>query len=56
MVVCYYDINSIISETLKNRQLATLQNTFLKIHKILKSRGRNPKVYIINHECSRDLK
>ena len=46
MVVYDFDNNVILAEPIKNRQSATIRNVFLKMHKILKSRGNNIKVYI----------
>ena len=56
MIMYDYDSNAILSEPIKNRQAATIRDAFLNIHKILKSRGSDPKVYIMNDECSSDLK
>ena len=36
-------------------QAATSRDAFLKIHNILKSRVSDPKVYIMDNECSGDL-
>ena len=56
MVMYDYDSNAIQAEPLKNRQAATIRYAFLNIHKFLKVRGREPKVYIMNKQCSSDLK
>ena len=56
MVMYDYDSNAIMAEPIKNRQAATICYTFLKIHKVLKARVSNPKVYIMDNECSSDLK
>ena len=51
-----YDSNSILSKPINNKQAATIRCAFLKIHRILKSRESKPKVYIMENECSSDLK
>ena len=56
MVMYDYDSNAIISETIKNRQAATIRDAFLKINKFLKARGRDPKVYIMYNKCYSYLK
>ena len=55
MVMYDYDSNEIRAKPIKNRQAATIHDAFLKIHKILKSRGSDPKVYIMENKCSSDL-
>ena len=37
-------------------QAETICDAFLKMHKILKSRGCGPKFYIMGNDCSSDLK
>ena len=44
MVMYDYDSNKILAEPIKKRQAETIQDAFLKIHKVLKSRGSEPKV------------
>ena len=39
-----YDGNVILAKTIKNRQATTIHNAFLKVHKVLKAIGNNPKV------------
>ena len=56
MVMYDYESNTILKKTIKNRQAATIRDAFLKIHKILKSRVSDPKFYIMDDECSSDLK
>ena len=57
VIVMYdYDSNAILVEPIKNRQAATIRDAFLNIHKFIKARGNDPKVYIIDNECSSDLK
>ena len=49
MVMYDYGSNEILSEPIKKRQAATIRDSLLKIHKILKSRGSKPKVYIMEN-------
>ena len=56
MVMYDYDSNEILNEPIKNRQTATILDAFLKIHKVLKARGKEPKVCIMDNECSGGLK
>ena len=44
MVLYEYDSNAIPDEPIENRQATIIHNDFLKIHNMLKSRGREPKV------------
>ena len=41
--------------TNKKSQAETIHDTFLKIHKILKSRVSDPNGYIMENGCSNDL-
>ena len=50
LVVMQYLLNK------KNGQSETIRDALLKIHKILRSRGSDPKVYIMENECSSYLK
>ena len=56
MVMYDYGSNAILSKQIKNMQAATICDVFHNIHKILKSRGSDPKIYITENECSSDLK
>ena len=56
MVMYDYDINAILAEPTKNRQAASIRNAFLNIQKVLKARGSEPKFYIMDNNCSSDLK
>ena len=56
VVVYAFDSNAILAKPIKNRQAATIRDESLKMHKISKSRGKNPKEYIMDNECSSDLK
>ena len=40
----------------KKRQAATICNDFLNMYKVLKARGSDPKVYIIDNKFYSDLK
>ena len=55
MIVYDFDSNMILTEPIKNRQAATIRDTFLKMHNILQLRGNNTKVYIMYNGCSSDL-
>ena len=50
MVVYEFDRNAILDDP-ENRQAGTIRDAFIKMHKILKSRGNNHKVYIVENEC-----
>ena len=52
VVVYDYDSNSILAEPIKNRQAATIRDAFLKVQKVLKAIGSNPKVYIMDNDRS----
>ena len=56
MVMYDYDSNAILAEPIKNGQAPTIRYAFLNIHKALKARGSDQKGYIIDNECSSDLK
>ena len=49
MVLYDYNSNAILSEPIKNKQAATIRDYFIDIHNILKSRGGEPKVYIMKN-------
>ena len=51
-----YASNEILAEPIKYRHSATIRDSFLNTHKILKSIGSDPKFYIIENDCSSDLK
>ena len=51
-----YDSSTILDEPIKNRQAATIPDALLNIHRVIKSRGSEPKVYIMDNDCSSDLK
>ena len=56
MVLHDYGSNAILAEPIKNRQAATTLDAFFNIHKVLKARGSDPKVYIIDNDFYSDLK
>ena len=56
MIMYDYDTNEILYEPIKNRQAVTIRDSFLKFHKVLKTRSQKPKVYIMENKCSRNLK
>ena len=49
MVLYDYNSNAILSEPIKNKQAATIRDYFIDIHNILKSRGGEPKFYIMKN-------
>ena len=49
-----YDSNEILFEPRNNGQAATIRDIFIKMNKILKSRGSDPKFYIMGNEYSSD--
>ena len=55
MVMYDYDSNAILAEPIKNMQAGTIYDAFLNIHKVLKSRGSDQNIYIMDNECSSDL-
>ena len=42
-----YDRNAILDEPIKNRQAVTIRDSFFKFNKVLKTRSKKPKVYIM---------
>ena len=56
MITYNYDTNSIHAEPLQNRQAATLKTAFCKIHDDLTNHGAAPKAYMLDNECSEELK
>ena len=55
MVMYDYNSNSILAKPIK-WQAATIQYSFHNMHKILKPGGSDQKVYVVDNECSRELK
>ena len=56
MVMYDYDSNAVLAKQIKNRQKSTIRYALLKIIRILKSIESKPKVYIMDNDCSSDLK
>ena len=56
MIMYDNDSNEILAEPIKHRQAATIRDALLKVHKVLKARGSDPKFYIMDNGCSSDLK
>ena len=56
MVMQDYDSNEILAEPIKNRQVATIHDTFLKVHKVLKAIGSDLKVYINDNKWYIEIK
>ena len=55
-VLYHYDSNDIFAEPVKNRQAETLTQALEKINSLLKSRGEQPLLYILDNEISQDLR
>ena len=55
-VLYHYDSNATFAEPVKNRQAATLTKAWEKINAILKARGEQPLLYILDNEISKDLR
>ena len=51
-----YDSNLIQGEPIKNRQAKTIVDAWEKLHNNLIQHGHTTKNYILDNECSRDLK
>ena len=56
MVAYHYDANVILLQPIKNRQATTLTTAWKIIHDRLVTAGVAPKSYIMDNECSADLK
>ena len=56
MVAYHYDANVILLQPIKNRQATTLTTAWEIIHDRLVTAGVAPKSYIMDNECSADLK
>ena len=56
MVVYEFDSNEILAAPIKNMQAENICDVFIKISRVIKSRGRYPKEYIMGTKCSIDLK
>ena len=56
MVAYHYDANVILIQPIKNRQAASLTNAWKIINDRLVTAGVAPKSYIMDNECSNDLK
>ena len=56
MVAYNYDANAILVEALKNRQAASIVDAWTLINKKLNEAGIQPNTYILDNECSSELK
>ena len=56
MVAYHYDGNAILVEPVKNRNAQTLVNAWTKLNKRFTEAGLKPTTYIMDNECSNDLK
>ena len=55
-VMYNFDLNLIQGEPIKNRQAKNLTDTWEKLHSNLTKHGHPTKNFILNNECSKDLK
>ena len=51
-----YDSNAILAEPLKNRQAKTITDAWEKLHESLTKCGHKTKHFVLDNECSSDLK
>ena len=56
MIWYHYDINTIITESMKNRTEGEINRAFKKVHDKLTTQGYDPKVHMIDNKCSTSLK
>ena len=56
LIVYDYDSNAILVEPIKSRAAAVIRNVWGKLNHILCSRGRKPHLYLLDNECSTELK
>ena len=56
LVAYHFDANAILATTLKNRQEKTIVDGWTRINNKLKKSGNKPSVWIMDNECSQDLK
>ena len=56
MVMYDYKSDEILSEPIIYSQVAPIRDAFLKFHSIIKSRGSDQKLVIMDNECSSDTK
>ena len=56
MVAYNYDANAILVEVLKNRQASSIVSAWKSLNKKFHDAGVQPNTYILDNECSADLK
>ena len=56
LVVYDYDTNSILAEPLQSRAAAVIRKGWEKLNLVLSKSGRKPELYILDNECSNELK
>jgi hypothetical protein len=56
MVLYDYDSNAILSKPVKTRQASELTQAWTALHSRLQSNGYAPNLYILDNECSDELK
>ena len=55
LVLYDYDSYAVLAEPVKHRQAAEIIRAWEKLNDILKSKGQQPKISILNNACSSDL-
>ena len=56
MIMCDYDSNAILAVPMKNRQAKTITESWETLHNKLTKLGYGTKNFILDNECSNDLK
>ena len=56
MIAYHPDANGILIQPIKNRQAQTLVEAWSKINLRLETAGLKPNTWILDNECSKDLK
>ena len=56
LVIYDYDSNAILAEPLRSRAAAVIRDAWEKLNHILMNKGRKPELYVLDNECSTELK
>jgi hypothetical protein len=56
LIVYDYDSNAILVEPLKNKTAGEIKRSWIELNNILRSRGVQPSMYILDNEASQDFK
>jgi hypothetical protein len=56
LLIYDYDSNAILVDILRTRQASEIKSSWIKLHTQLQNGGTAPKIYILDNECSTDLK